>query len=1643
MVTLRTVKRDLFIWILLTTSVLAFDSVISSERTTTQQITTRLNNESGILVQNASIQQIWTEDLRPAKVIVRWQFDSLSTEKNCRIFRLTVSETNGTTSKIITKQITGPIYTFSDTDVADSAATYVYRIIMPDANGNWTASRDVFTLPRPKINRCWDYFDGNQVYLNGKEDTIFVDPASLRFGNDWQADSVRLKWQGSHTEPVLATLPRDQLPFVWEAAETLNDGASINFQVQSVDTMGSISRWSLVKNVIADLAPPEPSGPLQVKPRINAEATKCWLELEWPPATDATTKTTSYSIFRQVGSEGDYLPVIEIPHTPENLFVFSDSSAAVDTSTIVSYRLEAVDPLGNLDNIGTDQTRALKGPTIILPDSVNTDSVWVTCPNFDPTQVNGFRAERKKITESDYTEFQIELENIEFYDDSVKFTVPLDSDLVKYDVRTRAVFNDSGAIYYSTWSLPGQVERRPPIPDPVTGLVVSNQPPLESPNSKAAGNLYLTWKKPQDDPSEFLIYRTPENQTCSLVQRIANETSWIDDQKEQLKIFKAYWYNVRAVNEYNYVSVETTPDSSWCNRAPRLASLPEVVSATVCTLKLNPEWESQLSTEFNKEDIQVQFHFKVDDFEQIVGPFSYSENYPLDLTPYREEMGDAIRIQFRAALVAPDGRVTAWSDTAGTVLDVMPPDTVTEFTVSQEVFADSLSGRILLHWSAPENSLDDLHSFRLTRKTASGSTEQIPFSPEDTTHEDLFEIFEKREEVTYTIEAVDRVGNWSDVCERHIRPLIGPQVEAPETVDSRTVLVQCEAYDITNLIRFEVRCHDDYQQILLENSPVFPIEIPVTLETVDTNLINVRGVFSEDGEERGSTWSDTLAVYCDIQLPGVVENVEITNNPGLWADTSKYKPWDGNIYLKWSKAVNATGYKIWRSESEDDTNAVLVDTISDESDTIYWVDHYDSNEIDEVVSDTLLVFNDYYYGVQAFNLLRETAEISERVGEWCNKAPEVVGSSKNEEGNKWTVLWRIPKYDNARFSFSDFQINMKLFTEDDEQDDEKTVNATESPPSWTVDEAFKYYCILRLIETKLNESTSSWSCPEYCDYGRAKIPPIESLKLQSQPGDSGIFVCYERYWKNEFWENNPRSLIGNFRIIRKHLELPGLTPIKIDTLYKESTDTVFMDNDKNLIVKGLYRYEVQPGQILDNDQIIYKTGNAESDQFHINGRAFIPSVDSNGFVINDKKQVYFRGESNQISIKYSWKKPENKDKAGFLYCMVSNTDEFKQYFDQSFDRSQNTDPEFIFSNLEQLEIKNNLPLFIKITAFDKWENKHDYFSSHWDGVIKVINDSKAPSSADPEDIKCFAFPGFQSHWLHTQLVWEHSDDDESGVKEYIIKRTIKNIDNSNSYVKEKVVSSTNNSCWDTLETIYSDSSYEIDYNIITKDWVGHQTPDTMSSLWSFLPLHVPKSLKISRDEKYPDQILYASWQAVPSNNQFVCYRIEWHQDIDSLGNLRNGMFKKTSETSIKLGPDQTFEDKLYFHVSAYTSEDFQSGWSEIYELSSCSKRLLSGIENEFKNSPKVYYLKQNYPNPFNHSTVFKFGLPRMSQTKIIIFNALGEEINTLINKILVAGNYSVIWDGKSYNDEDVPSGIYFVYFNAMNYVCSKKCLILR
>lgn len=84
------------------------------------------------------------------------------------------------------------------------------------------------------------------------------------------------------------------------------------------------------------------------------------------------------------------------------------------------------------------------------------------------------------------------------------------------------------------------------------------------------------------------------------------------------------------------------------------------------------------------------------------------------------------------------------------------------------------------------------------------------------------------------------------------------------------------------------------------------------------------------------------------------------------------------------------------------------------------------------------------------------------------------------------------------------------------------------------------------------------------------------------------------------------------------------------------------------------------------------------------------------------------------------------------------------------------------------------------------------------------------------------------------------------------------------------------------------------------------------------------------------------------------------------------------------------------------------------------------------------FVLQNYPNPFNPSTTISYELSSNSHVVLKVFDVLGREMKTLVDRDEAAGNHGVMFDASRF-----ASGVYFYVLSTNGKLFSKCMLYLK
>jgi hypothetical protein len=103
------------------------------------------------------------------------------------------------------------------------------------------------------------------------------------------------------------------------------------------------------------------------------------------------------------------------------------------------------------------------------------------------------------------------------------------------------------------------------------------------------------------------------------------------------------------------------------------------------------------------------------------------------------------------------------------------------------------------------------------------------------------------------------------------------------------------------------------------------------------------------------------------------------------------------------------------------------------------------------------------------------------------------------------------------------------------------------------------------------------------------------------------------------------------------------------------------------------------------------------------------------------------------------------------------------------------------------------------------------------------------------------------------------------------------------------------------------------------------------------------------------------------------------------------------------------------------------------------------VSREVGKKPQDFKLNQNYPNPFNPATTISFQIPSQGSVSLKVYDALGNEVVTLFDSNINAGNYNIEFDARlpAGHRTGLSSGVYFYRLQTENFIKTKKMILLQ
>jgi len=173
-----------------------------------------------------------------------------------------------------------------------------------------------------------------------------------------------------------------------------------------------------------------------------------------------------------------------------------------------------------------------------------------------------------------------------------------------------------------------------------------------------------------------------------------------------------------------------------------------------------------------------------------------------------------------------------------------------------------------------------------------------------------------------------------------------------------------------------------------------------------------------------------------------------------------------------------------------------------------------------------------------------------------------------------------------------------------------------------------------------------------------------------------------------------------------------------------------------------------------------------------------------------------------------------------------------------------------------------------------------------------------------------------------------------------------------------------------------------------------------------------------------------------SLTRFTVYDIEVMEGIRVIGSASD-----LSQASWTYSGEQLEEGKTYrWHVRAKNpggTPENASAWSELWSFTVEGNSRKGQVATKDA-PPKQFKLYDNYPNPFNPVTVIGYQLSVNGLVSLKVYDLIGREIKTLVERWENAGYHHVEFDASS-----LPSGIYIYRLSTCDYVEMKRMALVK
>jgi hypothetical protein len=221
----------------------------------------------------------------------------------------------------------------------------------------------------------------------------------------------------------------------------------------------------------------------------------------------------------------------------------------------------------------------------------------------------------------------------------------------------------------------------------------------------------------------------------------------------------------------------------------------------------------------------------------------------------------------------------------------------------------------------------------------------------------------------------------------------------------------------------------------------------------------------------------------------------------------------------------------------------------------------------------------------------------------------------------------------------------------------------------------------------------------------------------------------------------------------------------------------------------------------------------------------------------------------------------------------------------------------------------------------------------------------------------------------------------------------------------------------------------------------------------------PRLYRIRADgsSAWPGGVAFADWDQARlvsdgASGVIIAYSVQYYngqrgmyaQRIDSGGVVRwmsGGVLLESKDTTVTRSHPAAVSDARGGIIVAWDDESFVRPMPlNIFAAKVNSQGdIVTKIAREKQTSlPERFELFQNYPNPFNPETTIGFTISEPGRVLLEVFDTLGRKVETLMDRVLVCGNYQAAFHGTNH-----ASGVYIYRLRTHSTSLARTTMLIK